>query len=184
MLPNLVHALLLRDGKAAEAKQMEARWIKNHPKDVEFLAYLGDTELAAKNLSAARALYEQVLSIDSKHAGALNNMAWALLQSKDPAAIAFVERALKVQPDRPEILDTLAQIQVSQKQYSKAVDALKLAFNRATDTAPLRLSLARVYIEADEPANATVELEKLLALGKTAPQYAQARKLLAEVRRR
>ncbi len=184
MLPNLVHALLLRDGKAAEAKQMEARWIKNHPKDVEFLAYLGDTDLAAKNLSAARALYEQVLSIDPKHAGALNNMAWALLQSKDPAAIAFVERALKVQPDRPEILDTLAQIHVSQKQYSKAVDALKLAINRATDTAPLRLSLARVYIEADEPANATVELEKLLALGKTAPQYAQARKLLAEARRR
>ena len=183
MLAQLVHALLLRDGKTAEAKQLEARWIKNHPKDVEFLAYLGDTEAGAKNLTAARAFYEQVLSIDPNHAGALNNMAWTLLQLKDPASMAFVERALKVQPDRPEILDTLAQIQVSQKQYTKAVEALKMAINRATDPAPLRLSLARVYIEAKDRPNAINELEKLIALGKSSPYYLPARKLLTEQRK-
>jgi cellulose synthase operon protein C len=124
-----------------------------------------------------------LLAIDPKHFGALNNMAWVHLQTKDPRALEYAERALAESPDRPEALDTLAQIQASQKEFGKAIDSLKRAINRATNSAPLRLSLAKIYIQANDRLNAINELEKLVALGKSSPYYLPARKLLAEQRK-
>ena len=139
--------------------------------------------MAARAWAAARSRYEQVLVIDSKNFGTLNNMAWVLLQTKDARALEYAERALAQSPDRPEVLDTLAQIQASQREYGKAIDSLKRAINRATDTAPLRLSLAQIYIKANDRVNAINELEKLVALGKSSPYYQPARKLLIEQRK-
>ena len=183
-MPMRVHEAFLRDGKSAAAEQLEGSWLASHPKDTAFLAYLGDYALATKNFAAARKRYEQVLAIDPKNVGTLNNMAWLMLQAKEPGAQVFAERALAESPDRPEVLDTYAQILASQKMYPKAVEALKRAINRSTDIAPLQLALAKVYIQAEDRANATAELERLVALGKSSPYYAQARKLLAEQNRR
>ena len=185
LLPVRVHGLLLQDGKLAEARDFESSWIQSHPKDLTFISHLGDLALAAKDLQRARARYDQVLAIDPRHVGTLNNLAWASLQSNNSdEALKLVQRALTVQPDRPDVLDTLAEIYVSRKEYKNAIDALRRAINRSTDSAALRLSLAKVYIAANERPNAVIELERILALGKGHPLHIQARKLLAEQRRR
>jgi len=183
-MPMRVHESLIREGKVAAAEQMETSWLASHTKDTAFLAYLGDYALATKNFAGARKRYEQVLAIDPKNVGTLNNLAWLLLQTKEPGALALAERALVESPDKPEVLDTYAQILASQKLYPKAVESLKRAINRSTDIAPLQLALAKVYIQAEDRANATAELERLVALGKSSPYYSQARKLLAEQNRR
>ena len=182
-MPLRLHVALLRDGKLPEARQLEVSWVKSHPKDVVFLAHLGDTSLAAKDWAAALGWYEQVLAIDPKNFGTLNNTAWVLLQTNDAKALDYAERALSEAPDRPEVLDTLAQIYASQQNYAKAIDSLKRAINRATNTAPLQLSLAQIYIQAKDRPNAINELEKLMALGKSSPYYLPARKLLTEQRK-
>ena len=169
-MPLRLHVALLRDGKLPEARQLEVSWVKSHPKDVVFLAHLGGW-------------YEQVLAIDTKNFGTLNNTAWVLLQTNDAKALDYAERALSEAPDRPEVLDTLAQIYASQQNYAKAIDSLKRAINRATNTAPLQLSLAQIYIQAKDRPNAINELEKLMALGKSSPYYLPARKLLTEQRK-
>ena len=178
-----LHLMLLRDGKTAEAEQMRDARLKSHPKDVIFLAYLGDNLLDAKDWTGAKSRYQQVLAVEPNNVGTLNNMAWLLLQTKDPQALSFAQRALAVSPDRPEVLDTMAQVLASRKEYAKAVESLKRAINRSTDTGALRLSLARVYIQAEDKLNAIAELEKLIELGKSSPLYLPARKLLTEARK-
>ena len=124
------------------------------------------------------------MRIDPALAGTLNNSAWALLQAGDPTALDFAQRAVAIQPNRPEFLDTLAQVYVSRKEYPKAIEALRQAINRATNPMPLQLSLAKVYVTSGDNASAIAELQALVDRGKTAPLYPQARKLLAELRRR
>lgn len=182
--PVTLHQALLRDGQVGPAKAFSEEWLKLHPKDAPFIGYLGDTELEAKNWSAALRQYAVALQIDPSLAGVLNNSAWALLQTGDPKALDFAQRAVVIQPNRPEFLDTLAQVYVSRKEYPKAIEALRQAINRATNPMPLQLSLAKVYVTSGDNASAIAELQALVDRGKTAPLYPQARKLLAELRRR
>ena len=182
--PVLLHEALLRTDKTALAAEFAAGWLKKHPKDSQFMAYLGDTELDRKNWDAAMRHYDNVLAIDPVNVGTLNNAALALMQRKDPKALEYVQRALAIQPNRPEVLDTLSQVYVSRKEYAPAIAALRQAIGRATDPAPLQLSLVQVYVTSGDPASAIGELQLLVDRGKTHPLYPKARKLLADLRRR
>ncbi len=182
--PVRLHEELLRGGDKDGAKEFAGDWLKQHPKDTQFLAYLGDVELDAKNADAALGLYERALLVDPNHVAALNNGALALLQRNDPKALEYAQRALVIQPNRTEVLDTLAQIHLSKKDYPKAIAALRQAISRATDPSPLQLSLAQVYIASGDPASAIAELQAIVDRGKSSPKYPAARKLMAELRRR
>jgi uncharacterized protein HemY len=181
-LAGTIHALLLREKRDAEAQQFATSWMKGHPDDALFIGYLGDAELSAKNWAAARRYYDQLLKLDANNVGALNNIAWILLQNKDPESMAFIQKALAVAPDQPDVLDTLSQIHASRKEYSQAIGALRKAINRATSPSKLQISLAQVLLASGDRTSAIDELQKLVDRGKGAPNYAQARKLLAELR--
>lgn len=183
LVPQL-HAVLLRDGKAGEAERMAQTWIEQHPKDTTLIAHLGDVALADKEWPAARKRYEQALAIDPNHFGSLNNLAWLMIQTRDPGAVAIAQKAAALRPQDTNVLDTLGLAYAADKRFPEAIDALKRAINRASDPNPLRLSLAKVYLQAEDRINASAELERLIALGKASPQYAEARKLMAETRRR
>ena len=182
--PVLLHDALLRNAETEPAKQFAYAWLTKHPKDSQFMTYLGDTELDAKKWGAASRQYERALAIDPTNVGALNNGALALIQQNDPRAMEYAQRAVAIQPNRPEVLDTLAQVFVSRKEYAQAIVALRQAVARATDPSPLRLSLAEVYVASGDPASAVSELQLLVDRGKAHPLYPKARKMLAELRRR
>lgn len=178
-----LHTVLVKDGKTAEAEKLVLTWTRDKPQDTAFLGYLADSAFQAGNTTEAARRYEQILAIEPKNPGALNNMAWLMLQNKQAGAVAMAERAAAEAPDQPDVLDTLAQAYAADKQYAKAIDALKRGINRAVNPAPLRLSLAKVYLQADEPANAVAELERLRDLGKDFPQQGEVRRLLAAQRK-
>jgi putative PEP-CTERM system TPR-repeat lipoprotein len=183
--PVRLHEELLLNGDKAQAQEFADDWMKQHPKDALFLAYLGDVEAEAKNWPAASNLYDRALQIDGNNVPALNNGAMAQLKlGQEAKALEYAQRALVVQPNRPEVLDTLAQIYASRKDYPKATAALRAAIARATNPSPLQYSLAQIYIAAEDPASAMTELQVILDRGKTNPLYAQARKQLADLRRR
>ena len=179
-LAQRLHAALLRDTKPGEADKLVAAWLQEHPKDIAFMGYLGDSAFAAKDFSTARRRFEQVLAIEPKHPGALNNLAWLLVQDKQPGAVAVAERAAAETPDNADVLDTLAQAYAANKQVDKAVETLKRAIGRAVNPAPLKLMLARVYLQADERRLALAELNGLRDLGKDFPQQNEVRRLIEE----
>jgi len=179
-----LHTALLKDGKIAEADKLVSGWMREHPKDIAFLAYLAESAFQAGNGTEAARRYEQVLAIEPRHAVALNNLAWSMLQDKTPGAVAMAERAAAEAPDQPDVLDTLAQAYAAEKQYAKAVEALKRGINRALNPAPLQLVLAKIYLQANERDKAVAELERLRDLGKDFPQQPEVRRLLAAQRNR
>jgi FimV-like protein len=120
--------------------------------------------------------------VDPNFLGAINNLAWVLVQLKQPGAVALAERAAAAAPDHPEVLDTLAMAYISDRRLQEAVDVLKRAINRVPNPAPVRLALAKVYIDANDREKATVELEKVMEAGKSSPYYAAARQLAASLR--
>jgi len=179
-----LHVALLLAGKAKDASAFSNTWLQANPKDVAFLAYLGDSAFISKDYATAEQSYLRALSIEPNLPMVLNNLSWSLLNQKKPGALAAAERAIALAPNHPNVLTTLAEVLLSEDQPKKALDALKLAINRSPNPATLRLTLAKFYIKLDERDNAAVELEKLVALGRGSPTFAEARRLAGELRQR
>jgi putative PEP-CTERM system TPR-repeat lipoprotein len=102
-----LHVVLNAEGNAKEAEQFAASWTKDHPKDSTFRLYLTETALAKNDYAAGAREYRALLDIQPNNAMVLNNLGWASGQVKDPKAIEYAEKANKLAPDQPEILDTL-----------------------------------------------------------------------------
>jgi len=74
--------------------------------DAVYRSYLAEQALRAGDLKTAVAQYQVVVSQQPNNIGALNNLAWAGGQLGDPKAMSYAERALKLAPDSPPVLDT------------------------------------------------------------------------------
>ena len=180
MAPRL-HTALVSGNKPDEARQMAADWIKQHPKNPLLLRHLGGLAYNAGDSAQAKSYYEKVLDIAPKDAAVLNNLAWILVEAKDPKALAIAERAAAEAPENPNVLDTLAQAYAVNNDYAKAIETLRRAILRAAEPNPLRLRLARLYLAANDRDKAKAELESLRDLGRSFAEYAEVRKLLGQI---
>ena len=145
-----LHQALQRAGRAADAQAMASAWLQAHPRDMLFLFHLGDEALRRQDWPAAEARYRQVLGINPAHALSLNNVAWLLLQQKQPGALALARRAVQVAPDQAALRDTLAQALAEVGQLPEAVGMQKQALALQPDDPNLRLRLARLYAQVNE----------------------------------
>ena len=120
-----------------------------------------------------------MLEIDTKNAGATNNLAWALTQQSKPESIAFAQRAVDLDPTSPAAFDTLATALAGQRQSVKAAEAAAKAVSMAPDWAPYRLHWAKLLIDAGEKAKAKEQLDQLAQLGSAFSGQADVKRLLA-----
>ena len=165
LAPERMHQVLRLAGRAAPADAFASQWQRDHPADALFNFYLGDQALAQKDLVGAEAHYQAVLKIKPEHALSLNNIAWLRLQTGQPGALAYAERAVAAAPNLPALLDTLALALAAEKQAGKAIEQqLRALAMRPTDPF-MRLNLARFYAQAGEKRKAKAELDRLEALG-------------------
>jgi putative PEP-CTERM system TPR-repeat lipoprotein len=160
-----LHSTLNAAGKKADAERVAADWLKDNPKDVVFRYYLGDQALAQNDLPRAEAQYRSVVEIQPEHALALNNIAWLLVKSGKPGALALAEKANALLPDRAPLLDTLSMAQEADNQVPKAIESQKRAIQMDPNDASLTLRLAKLYIKAGDKARARAELEALAGKG-------------------
>jgi len=179
--PARVHATLLQAKKETEAKKFADGWLQSHPKDALFPLYLGDGATARGDYAAAERLYRTVLQLQPGNAIAQNNLANALLLQGKPGALALAEQANKSAPGQPAMMDTLATALAADKQYAKAIELQKQALAKAPDAPSLHLTLAKIYLQSGDKAQARSELEALLKPGKEFPQRAEASELLKTV---
>jgi putative PEP-CTERM system TPR-repeat lipoprotein len=178
------YVALISGNKADEARRVAEEWNRQHPKNTLLLRHMAGMAYDAGDRELARTYYERALAIDPKDSVMLNNLAWILVEAKDPKALAIAERAAAELPDQPNVLDTLSAAYALNKQNAKAIETLRRAIQRspAPTSAPLRLRLARLYVEAGDRAKANAELESLRDLGKTFPDQAEVRRLMAQIR--
>ena len=160
-----LHQALLLGGKAAEAERMAADRRRAHPEDLGFVLYLGDAATAANRPEQAEPLYREVLARAPKHAIAMNNLAYTLAVQKKPGAVAMAEQALKLAPDNPMMLDTLALSLAADQQLARAIEQQTKAVSLAPQAPEFRLQLAKLQLKSGDKASARAELITLSRLG-------------------
>lgn len=173
-----LHAVLGQAGKAADAEQFAASWTKAHPRDVAFMAYLGDAAIARLDYAAAEGRYLAALQIQPENAVVLNNLAWVSQQLSKDGAVAYAASANKLMPNQPAFMDTWAMLLSADGDHAKAIELQTKALELQPSNGVLRLNLARIYLASGDRRRARTELDALIKLGDKHPTYAEATALL------
>ena len=161
-----LHLALLDAKQNAEADRMATSWVKAHPDDIGFALHLSDLASTQGNPGLAESRYRDVLKRQPDNVLALNNLAYLLVKQKKPGAVALAEQAVKLAPDRPLFMDTLALGYAQDNQLPKALELQKRVVAREPGIPDYRLTLAKLQIQAGDTVAARAELAKLVALGK------------------
>ena len=162
-------AVLRAGGSYAEADQFAASWLKEHPEDRVFSGYRAESALERKDYRGAASLYKEMLQKYPNDVVALNNLASALRQLKDPKALEYAEKANELAPDTAAILDTLGDLLLEKGELKRAVELQQRAVALAPDNTTLRLNYARALIKDGQKESAK---KQLLVLEKLGDKYA------------
>jgi putative PEP-CTERM system TPR-repeat lipoprotein len=165
-------------GKGKEADARATQWLKEHPNDAMVAMFLADRNLASKNYKPAIALLEGVLKQNPNNPVALNNLAWAYQQEKDPRALSTAEQAFKLAGDNAGVMDTLGWLLAEQGNTTRALPLLQKASGMAPNSPEIRYHLAVSLNKSGDKQGARKELTQLLAQNKQFAQIEEARALL------
>ena len=171
-------AVLRYSGNVAEADKTLNAWLRDHPNDREIRMYLAEAALGKKDWPVSAARYKEVLAFKPDDVLALNNLAYVAGQMKDPKALEYAEKAVKLAPGNAAVLDTYGMLLVDKGDSRRGVEYMQ----RATELAPasngIRLNYARALIKDGQKPAAKKELETLAKLGDRFPEQAEVAKLM------
>lgn len=177
-LAGKLYSALLGGGNTAEAEKFAETWLKEHPKDARFRLQLGELATARKDYAGAAKQYRLLLEAQPENAAVLNNLAWVAGQMKDPKAIEYAEKANKLAPNQPAVMDTLAVLLLDKGDSARALDLLKKALDLAPQASQIRLNYAKALLKAGQKTEARSELDQLAKLGDKFPAQAEVGQLL------
>jgi Flp pilus assembly protein TadD len=122
--------------------------------------------------------YKKMLEIQPNDVLALNNLAFVAGRLNDPKAIEYAEKADKLAPSTPMILDTWGTLLVNRGDTKRGVEILQRAANLAPTAGVIRLNLARALIKDGQKEAAKKELEALAKLGDKFSGQAEVARLM------
>ena len=177
-----LHAAMTRAGKTGEADARLGQLLKESPDDAVVRLYWAEVNLKRGEFKNAVDQYEWMLRKQPDNLLALNNLAWAYQQLKDPRALQTAERAYKLKPDNAAIADTLGWMLVEQGNTARGIEILQKAVAAAPKAQEIRFHLAQGLIKAGDKAKAREELERIQANGTKFPQATEANALLKQLK--
>jgi tetratricopeptide (TPR) repeat protein len=124
---------------------------KKDPRSTAFLLLLADLYDLQGNYTEAKKAYRDVLALEEGNVVALNNLAWLLAETSDNAdqGLDLIQRAIKLQGERAELLDTRAAVALVKGQTDSAIKDLERA--NADSPSPSRyVRLALAYLQAKD----------------------------------
>lgn len=175
-----VYRVLNVTGRKKDAADFAADWTARHPADMSMRLIVAEAALGARDYPLAAQQYEAALAVDPNNAMALNNLAWALGELKDPKAIGFAERAVALAPNSPSVLDTLGMLHLRAGDAKKAMESLERMRQLAPDRLDLRLHYAMGLLQSGRTQEGQAELRELAATKVDFPGKAGIPALLAK----
>ena len=175
-----------RNGENDEAEAQFRKVISIDPENVTACLKLG-VLLGLKGLFDETVdLYKKVIELDSSSATACNNLAW-LYASKMPnkmeEALELAKRANEIQPNNPNLIDTLGWIYYLSGEYDKAIAELRSAVQRDTWNPAMRYRLGMAYYKRGLQRTAMEELEQALKISNTFPEAEDAKELIGKIKK-
>ncbi|RYE88928.1 MAG: tetratricopeptide repeat protein, partial [Oxalobacteraceae bacterium] len=154
-------------------------WLKRNPGDLAVRSAVADHNLRQRDFAAARRQYEAILKQRPNHAETLNNLANVLMETRDPGAVEMAERAYRVDPRNPMLMDTAGWAHHLAGNTARALQLLRDARLRAPDVPDIRYHLGAVLAKTGRTAEAREELNAALRANVNSGAAQEARKLLA-----
>lgn len=121
--------------------------------------------------------YEAVLQQLPENVLVLNNLAWLYQLTNNRRAIELSERALKLSPDKPEIIDTYGWILVTFGDHEKGLVYLKEAFGKMPENPEVAFHVGYALSKSGNKEEAKKVLMRILRDHKESP-YAEKAKAL------
>lgn len=172
-----LHAVLLAGGKTAEAGKFADGWVVDHAKDMKFRLYLAESANSRKDYVSASKHYRALVDAQPNNPAMLNNLAWSLGQIKDPTAIEYAEKAFKLAPEQPAVMDTLGVMLVDKGDAARGTELLKKAVSLVPQNAMIRFNLAKALVKTGKKDEAKQELDELAKLGDKFPAQSEVEKI-------
>ncbi|MEO3691084.1 XrtA/PEP-CTERM system TPR-repeat protein PrsT [Roseateles paludis] len=166
-----------------EARRFAAEWEAKHPEDIKFVFQVGTTAMRAGDWPLAEAEFGKVLAVNKEHVNANNNMAWALMNQNKTGALEYAERARKLAPKVPAVMDTYAAALAEAGQIKQAMELQRQVVSMAPDLQDARLTLARIALKAGDLTLARAELDRLAYEGSRYPRQAEVNELLKKLQK-
>ena len=134
------------------------------PRDTLVAAALADAFRMAGRNGEAVASYRNVLALDPENANALNNLAYALLDTggSDDEAQKLAERALQKSPRSPNFADTLGMVYLKKNLADSALQVFSGLTQRFPDNPVFRYHYALTLTQKGQKTKAKTELEAAL----------------------
>jgi putative PEP-CTERM system TPR-repeat lipoprotein len=173
-----VVTVMEESGRRKEAAAFAAKWIAEQPRDVVVRMLLAGRALRARELQAAAAHYAAVLAVDPNQVIALNNLAWIGGETGDPKALGYAERAARLAPQQPTVLDTLGMLLVKRGDTERGLKVLEQANRLAPARVDLRMNRARALAMAGQKDAARRELQAIVDTRDEIPEKRAAAELL------
>ena len=169
-----------RLGYDEEAEEQIRRAIAAAPKDAESYVALGIMSSKRGMVQAAEDAYRKATELDPKSVRAANNLAFILAERRGLAAEAlpYAERAYKLGPEEPPVLDTLGRCYQRLGRLSEALPLLRKAARLAPDDNDIQLHLALGLAEAGRAAEARPILTQIATALDDSPARVAAREKL------
>ncbi|MCQ9374463.1 PEP-CTERM system TPR-repeat protein PrsT [Methyloversatilis sp. XJ19-13] len=171
----------VRSGNKTQARASIEELVRKHPHDNAMKLLLSQVQIEAGQLREAKATLETVLKA-GESAPVLNNLANVQWQLKDPRALQTAERAFKLAPGEPVVLDTLGWMLVQQGQMDAGLQHLREARLRDPANPEIRYHLGWALAKSGRSAEARQELDAALQPGVAFPGAEAAQILRAELK--
>jgi tetratricopeptide (TPR) repeat protein len=175
---SLVQLDVLEGKDDAAQKTLQSILSRNAGNEVASL-WMANLQVAEGKNDTAIQHFTQVLNDNPNNALALNNLAYLLTQShKEPdEALKFAQKAIELEPDNPNFLDTLGWVLYEKGLYPSAIQYLERAVSDKGD-AVSRYHLAMAYAKAGDLARGRTTLEAALKVNPKLPEAKTAEQLL------
>lgn len=166
--PNTPLALTLAQAYAANkeadrAVAMLDGWVKKQPRDMTALRALADMQLFTGNGAAAKQHYETLTKASPSDAGLMLGYAKALIRLNDPGAAAVAEKAYKLAPTNPTLMDIYGWALVQKGDNDAGLRVLREARVRDPASGTIRFHLASALAKAGKKTEAREELQAALS---------------------
>jgi len=141
-----------------------ARKLTQSPKNADVWVEFGNLEAMAGRPKLARLLYEQALSLNARHAGALNNISVLLvLENKPLEALQGFMRAVEIAEFNKDARMNLARTQLGFHHFSSAVENLRALVGRFPEDKEVAEAYAVALLGAAQLSSSGAKLKELNA---------------------
>jgi putative PEP-CTERM system TPR-repeat lipoprotein len=147
---------------SGETSALTGRWLKENPKDLVSHMYLADRAMGQKDYKSAMPHLRILVELQPSNAVLLNNLAWAGAATGDSQAVAHAERAHRLAPTNPFIMDTYGWLLIESGDLKRGVEVLQQAAGLAPGSQEVRLHLAKALLKSGQKDGARKELEAIM----------------------